>query len=82
MQSCQLELVEFLESFLKTFSFKPMRFRPRGGGRIFPSSPEAEQIRWGGGSSTVFRHLRKPTRFGGGGGRSVNQCTDVMDLSS
>ena len=47
----------------------------RGGGgssRIFPWSPKADAIQWGGGGvvvvAEIFRGLQKPTRFSGGGG--------------
>ena len=44
------------------------------GGANFPWSPEADQIRWGGGGvvAEIFRDRRKPVRFSGGGGSSRN----------
>ena len=39
-----------------------------GSSRIFPWSPKADAIQWGGGVAEFFRRLQKPTRFSGGGG--------------
>ena len=48
------------------------RFSGGGGGssRIFPWSPKAYAIQWGGGGvvAEIFRDLKKPIRFSGGGG--------------
>ena len=51
-QSCQVEVVQFLESF--------------------PWSPEADAIRWGGGSSRIFQESPKADAIRWGGGGSSN----------
>ena len=79
-QSCQVELVEFLESLISVIS-RSRRvsvgggvadiFRWGGGSRNFyfsVVSPKADAIQWEGVVAEFFRDPQMQTRFSGGGG--------------
>ena len=74
VQSCQVELVEFLESF--PWSPNPSQISGGGSSRNFPWSPNPSQI--SGGSSRNFpwspnpSKISDPLQISGGGGSSRN----------
>ena len=68
INSCRAAKLRSL-NFLSLFRDlqKPTRFGGGGSSRIFPGSPKADAIQWGGVLAEFFRDPQKPTRFGGGG---------------
>ena len=81
VQSCQVELVEFLESLQSVIS-RSRRDSVGGGGagcsRIFPCSPTADAIQWGGGgSSRIFPSSPTADAIQWGGG--IFPCSPDAD---
>ena len=66
-RAAKLSLLNFLSLFRDLQ--KSTRFSGGGGvvAELFPCSPEADAIQWGGSSGIFLRFLRDQTTFGGGG---------------